>query len=95
MDLLGKQILHDFKEKHADSRSKLESWEAEIKDAQWSTPHELKGRYPKASLVKDQQVFFDICGNKYRLWARVNYKNKIVLIKKIGTHKEYDNWRVD
>ena len=92
MKLIGKKLLHEFKEKHADARSQIESWEAEAEEAQWQTPHELKGRYPKASLIKNQQVVFDICRNKYRLLTQINYKNSIVLIKKIGTHKEYDNW---
>lgn len=92
MKLIGKKLLQDFKEKHADARSQIESWEAEAEEAQWRTPHELKSRYPKASLIKNQQAVFDICRNKYRLLVQVNYKNGIVLIKKVGTHKEYDNW---
>ena len=32
------------------------------------------------------------CGNKYRLWTQISYKNKIVLIKKMGTHNEYEKW---
>ncbi len=95
MKLLGKQLLYDFKEKHADARLQIEAWEAEVEEAQWDTPHNLKNRYPKASLLKDQHVVFDICRNKYRLLVRVNYKNKIVLVKKVGTHNEYDNWHIN
>lgn len=94
MKLLGRKLLHDFKEAYVDARSQIESWEAEVEEAQWSTPHDLKKRYPKASLVKDQQAVFDLCWNKYRLLVQVNYRNGIVLIKKIGTHKEYDNWNI-
>jgi len=94
MKLIGKQLLQDFVEKHAEAQSQVESWQAEVEETQWSTPHELKRRYPKTSILKDQHVIFDICRNKYRLWVRVNYKNKIVLIKKIGTHKEYEKWNI-
>jgi mRNA interferase HigB len=94
MKLLGKKLLHDFQEAHADARSQIESWEAEVEEIQWSNPHDLKSRYPKASLIKDQYVVFDLCWNKYRLLVQVNYKNGIVLIKKIGTHKEYDSWGI-
>lgn len=94
MKLLYKKLLHDFKEKHADARSQIESWEVEVEEAQWNTPNDLKKRYPRASLVKNQKVIFDICRNKYRLLVQVNYKNGIVLIQKIGTHKEYDNWNL-
>lgn len=94
MKLLGKKELSNFKEKHIDAQPQIESWEAEVEKAQWSTPHELKSWYQKASLIGNQQVVFNICGNRYRLWVQVNYKNRIVLVKKIGTHKEYDNWRI-
>lgn len=94
MKLIGKKLLHDFKEKHADARSQIDSWEAEVEEVQWNTPLDLKKRYLKASLVRNQHVIFHICGNKYRLLVQVNYKNGMVLIKKIGTHKEYDNWNL-
>lgn len=95
MKLLGKKLLYDFQEKHVDSRSQIDSWRMEIEEARWDTPHDLKKRYPKASLVKKRQAVFDICRNKYRLLVRINYKNKIVLVRKIGTHKEYDNWNMN
>jgi len=88
MKLIGIQPLRDFVNVHADSRSQIESWEAEAEEAQWSTPHDLKSKYPKASILKDQNVIFDICRNKY------SYKNQTILIKKIGTHKEYDKWQI-
>jgi mRNA interferase HigB len=84
MELLGKEKLQQ-----------IESREAEIEEAQWDTPHNLKSRYPKASLLGNQQVVFNIRGDYYRLLVKVNYKNKIVLVKRIGTHKEYDKWKID
>lgn len=94
MKLIGKKILYDFKEKCTDARSQIESWEAEVEEAKWNTPHDLKRRYPKVSLPGNQQAIFDICWNKYRLLVQISYKNGVVLIKKIGTHKEYDNWNI-
>ena len=94
MKLIGKQLLQNFIENYADARSQVGAWDAEVGEAEWITPHELKNRYPRASILKNQNVVFDICGNKYRLWVKVNYKNGLVLIKKIGTHKEYDKWNI-
>lgn len=94
MKLIGKQILTNFKEQHTEARSQVESWAAEVEEAQWNTPVDLKQRYPNASILKDQHVVFNICWNKYRLLVQVGYKTKIVLVKKIGTHKEYDNWKI-
>lgn len=94
MKLLAKKLLHNFKEAHADARSQLDSWEAEIEKAQWTSPHDLKNRYPKASLIGDQHVVFNICGNRYRIWAQISYKNGMILVRNIGTHKEYDSWNI-
>lgn len=95
MKLLNIKLLNDFKQKHADSRSQIESWEAEVEVVTWKTPLDIKRRYSKTSFLGNQQVVFNICGNKYRLLVLVNYKNGIVIVKKIGTHKEYDKWKTD
>jgi len=94
MRLLGKILLDKFKQKHADVRPQIKSWEAEIEEAIWHTSGDLKRRYPKASLLGNRHVVFDLCGDKYRLLTLVNYKNGIVLVKRIGTHKEYNNWKI-
>ena len=95
MKLLGIKVLYEFMEKHADSRSHLESWKAEVEESQWKSPFDIKCRYPKASLIGNQQIVFDICRNKYRLLVLVNFKSSIVLVKRIGTHKEYDSWDIE
>jgi len=87
-------MLREFIDDHADARSQLESWEAEVEAADWKTPHDLKMRYPKASLPGGQQAIFNICGNRYRLWVSVAYRAGVVMVRKIGTHKEYDNWKI-
>jgi len=91
MKLLGKKVLYDFKKRHADARSQIDAWELEVEEAKWSTPHDLKKRYSRASFI-NKQVVFDICGDKYRLLTRIDYANEIVFVKKAGTHKEYDKW---
>lgn len=95
MELLNRKLLYDFKQKYADARSDIDSWEAEVEGARWNTPHDIRNRYPKAHILKDRQVVFEICWNRYRLLVQVAYNSGKVMIKKIGTHKEYDNWNLD
>jgi mRNA interferase HigB len=95
MIVIGKEPLDEFKIQYPDSKSPIEALVAELENAEWKTPHDLKARYPKASLTGNQQVIFNICWNKYRLWAQVTYKTAIVLIRAIGTHKEYEKWNIE
>jgi len=44
----------------------------------------------KVDFVGDNRVIFDIGGTKYRLVVHVSYTFKAVLVKFVGTHKEYD-----
>ena len=94
MKLTGRNILTDFQQEHADARSHIETWVADAEEAKWRTPHDLRAEYPKVSLPGSQQAIFDICGNKYRLWVQIDYRNEIVLVRKIGTHKEYEKWDI-
>ncbi|MEN6521906.1 MAG: type II toxin-antitoxin system HigB family toxin [Armatimonadota bacterium] len=93
MTIIGRKTLDIFKRQHADACSQIDAWEAEVKNAHWSTPHELKQRYPSASILPDNKVVFNIKGNKYRLLVRINYKNQILMVYEAGTHDEYMKWQ--
>lgn len=90
MQLLGLIKLDAFKRKHADSRGPLDVWQADVERAQWSGPHDVKSRYPSASILADNRVIFNIKGNTYRLVVKARYQNGIVLIEWVGPHAEYD-----
>lgn len=95
MQIVGKDKLTAFKNEHPEARSQIESWEADVENDDWKTPHDLKERYPKASLPGNQNAVFNICWNNYRLWVKVAYNTGIVLVKAIGTHKEYEKWLME
>jgi len=58
--------------------------------ADWGSPQELKQTFPKASIVANNRVVFNIVGGNYRLVVKFAYKTRIGYIRFIGTHKEYD-----
>ena len=95
MELIGKHLLHTFKREHPDARSQLEAWEKEVEGATWKTPHDLKERYPRASIVKGKNVIFDFCWNKYRLWVKVAFNTGAMFVKAIGNHQEYESWTIE
>lgn len=90
MRVIAKRTLRQFWEAHPDSEGPLKAWFAEAEDAAWKSPADVKERYRNASIIKDNRVVFNIGGNKYRLVVRIDYGAALVLIRFIGTHKEYD-----
>jgi len=90
MNVISIKKIKDFGQKSADSKAPLLSWYHEASSADWKTSQDIKNRYPSASFLEGNIVIFNIKGNRYRLVTKVSYKHKIVLIKWIGTHAEYD-----
>lgn len=88
--VISKKTLVDYYNKHKEIKSQLEAWYHEAKNAEWKNPQEIKEKYGSASIIGDKRVVFNIKGNKYRLVTMINYQMKIVYIRFIGTHKEYD-----
>ncbi len=71
----------------------MRAWFTTARAAEWSGPADVKARYPSASLLANNRVVFNIGGNKYRLVVAIRYDARIVFIRFIGTHQQYD--RVD
>ena len=92
MIVVGKPILVAFVRKHADARSRIEAWLAEVEAAAWRSPHDVKQRYPTVDQLGNGILVFNIKGNKYRLAVKVWYDTQMLRVLEIGTHAEYDRW---
>ena len=92
MRVISVKKLKDFWENknYGDSEQPLRAWYAEAKAAEWKNPNEIKEKYHTASFVGNNRVVFNIKGNNYRLVVAVRYEFKIVYIRFIGTHEQYD-----
>lgn len=95
MRIANRKVLRDFAALYIDARKQVQALEDNIRNVQWHNPHDLKQNYPKASLPGNNNVIFDICYNRYRIWAKVNYLSGVVLFKRAGTHREYDKWDIE
>jgi mRNA interferase HigB len=71
----------------------LDAWFEEVRKAHWSSTADVKRLYASASIVTADRIVFNIKGNSYRLVAAVDFEKRIVWIKWIGTHRDYD--RID
>lgn len=92
MRLMVRKRIVDFYSipEYRDSKKALEAWFYETKNANWKAPSDIKEKYGNASILRNNRVVFNICGNKYRILVAVNYSTGILYIRFIGTHAEYD-----
>lgn len=93
MRILSRKTLKDFWEnnKYSNSEQPLKSWYAEMVKAKFNNMAELKRQYGTMSVLTSDKVVFNIGGNKFRLIVKIKFDMKIIFIKFIGTHKQYDN----
>lgn len=94
MRIAGRDKLEKFMRKHARARSSLSSWLAVAQDADWKNPQDIKERFSSADILTGNRVVFNIGGNNYRLVVLVRYIEGQLLIIRIGTHAEYDKWKL-
>jgi len=90
--VIGTDKIADFVHKHADSQNWLRAWLAEARSGEWRSHDDIKAKYRSASILANNTVIFNVKGNNYRMEIQVSYKNKALVIKRIGTHSEYDRW---
>lgn len=78
---------------YSDAREPVMAWYRQVKAADWTTPADIKRDIRFASILKDGRAVFNIAGNKYRIVVWINYEYRVVYVRFIGTHAQYD--RVD
>jgi mRNA interferase HigB len=67
------------------------AWFQHVEAADWRNPADVKADLKTASVLKDGRVVFNLAGNKYRLVVWINYPFRVVYVRFIGTHKQYDD----
>ncbi|MCB1041375.1 MAG: type II toxin-antitoxin system HigB family toxin [Acidobacteria bacterium] len=78
---------------YLDAKQPTLAWYRHSLNADWSSPVDVKADFNHASVLKDGRVVFNIARNKYRLVVWINYGYRVVYIRFIGTHAQYD--RID
>jgi mRNA interferase HigB len=91
MRVISRKKLKDFATRYPDAKVQLDAWYHEARKAKWKTPAAIKDKYRSASILKNDRVVFNICGNKYRIIAKISFVHGRMLIRFVGTHAEYDD----
>lgn len=91
MRIIPKKAIVACYKKHADAKDALEEWFTKTKNADWDTFEDVKQTFNSVDSVGNDRYVFNIKGNKYRLVGLIIFNWKVLYIKFVGTHKEYDN----
>ncbi|MCK5280194.1 MAG: type II toxin-antitoxin system HigB family toxin [Cyclobacteriaceae bacterium] len=89
MRVIKRKPLLDFAKKYPNVSSSLNSWYRTIKRTNYDSLMGLNKTFPSADPVEGFTVF-NIGGNKARLITAIHYNTKIVYIRHVLTHEEYD-----
>ena len=92
-NIVSRKMLREFWERYPDSETTLKTWYKVAMEAKWNNSNEVKTQYRNSSIVGDNRIVFNICGNKYRLIVKFNYGMQWGWIRFVGSHKDYD--RID
>lgn len=98
--VIARSTLNGYVLRHVPEREQrllqghLDIWHKAVLNAEWRTSADLKREFSAASVISSERVVFNIKGNDYRLVVAINYAAQIVMIKWLGTHKEYDKINV-
>ncbi len=90
MRIVAHRALVLFYSRNILAKTALEEWYSKVCKASWDNYGDIKRDFNSVDNVGNQRYVFNIKGNDYRLVAIVKFKIKIVYIRFIGTHKEYD-----
>ncbi|MEO6834726.1 MAG: type II toxin-antitoxin system HigB family toxin [Candidatus Tumulicola sp.] len=89
MRIISRERLRKYWTVHADAEDPLKTWFAAAKRAHWQSLIEVQRTYSTAESVGTHTVF-NIKGNRYRLIVKIEYRLKIIFIKEVLTHADYD-----
>lgn len=89
--ILAQSTLKTYGIKHPETKVSLERLSRIIKAETWHTTSEVQSSFPKAAVLNDERVRFEVAGGNYRLIVAFKFKSQLAFVKFIGTHAEYDH----
>jgi len=90
MRIITYKAIEQYSDLHPDVKFALDDWYNKTEQSQWNCFADVKKTFNSVDSVGNKRYVFNIKGNSYRVIALILYKPKIVYIRFIGTHSEYD-----
>ncbi len=90
MRIIKKKTLVDYYTREPKAKDALEYWYDKTSKARWTCYADMKKTFNSVDNVGNQHYVFNVKGNDYRLVVVIKFTISQVLIRFVGTHKEYD-----
>ena len=90
MRVIAHRTLVKFYMKRPDAKTAVENWYIKATSANWRSFADVKNDFNSVDSVGNQHYVFNIKGNYYRLVVVIKFQIKMVYIRFIGTHSDYD-----
>ncbi len=90
MRIITYKAIDQYSGLHTDIKVALDEWYLKTEQSNWECFADMKQTFNSVDSVGNKRYVFNIKGNKYRLVALILFVPKIVYIRFIGTHLEYD-----
>ena len=94
MKLISNKMLREFAARHPNAEQPLQDFRHLIERGTYGSLAQLKATFASVDKVGERFVF-NIGGNKYRLIAAIAFQAKLVWVKAVLTHEQYDqgDWK--
>jgi len=90
MRVITYKAIEQYSDLHSDARFALDEWYNKTEQSQWNCFADVKQTFNSVDSVGNKRYVFNIKGNSYRVIALILFVPKIVYIRLICTHSEYD-----
>ncbi|MEI7830324.1 MAG: type II toxin-antitoxin system HigB family toxin [Prolixibacteraceae bacterium] len=90
MRVISHRTLVNFYLGRPDAKTAIENWYTKTSCADWQFVADIKNDFNSVDNIRNQHFVFNLKGNEYRLVAVIKFQIKMVYIRFIGTHTEYN-----
>ena len=97
MRVISLRRLREFWTRYPDAERPLRDWYKASSKAEWMNLQDVRQTYPHAdgcpTMGDETLTVFNVGGNKYRLVVRIRYDFRLINVRCVLTHGEYDKGR--
>ncbi|HMH97864.1 MAG TPA: type II toxin-antitoxin system HigB family toxin [Bradyrhizobium sp.] len=93
MRIIAWSVLSAYADRHPETKIPFHRWRTLVKAADWSSMDDVRLAAPNAKILNGERARFEIAGGNFRMIVAFDFRRRIVFIKFVGTHAEYD--RID